>query len=206
LFQAANSLAPPPDALIAAGGDFSQWKHHPFHNPDNTRAVLNPISWSGDQNIVLVDFADREGLFTGQDFHDAFFGDDEFPDYYRVASHDQLRYTGTVVGVKSGSIMENSNEVAYVRLPHPIKYYADGNRGFSVRNFPRNSMGVVYDAAQALEDAGFDFPPYADADNKVQNLVIVFAGIATVYTFNPRESLEATAYRISLTVEVRDHL
>lgn len=195
------AIPPPPHSLADPNYD-NGWNE--LSDLPAGRAVGNPIPLTGDQKllIVLVDFPDREGLFTGEAWHEAFFGSRQFADYFREVSYDQLRYTGTVVGIHDGSPVENSPEVAYIRLPHDITYYADGNRGFSIGNFPQNNMGVADHAAQALDDAGFDFGPYADENDMVQNFLVVYAGIATVYTGNVDESLEATAYRISYSKQV----
>lgn len=192
------ALVPPPGIPTDTGSD-GGWEDHLLMH--SQRAFQNHIPWTGDQKllIALVDFRDREGRFSGEEWFDAFFGDKKFDAYFREVSYDQLRYSGTVVGLKDGVPVENSPEVAYIRLPEPITYYVNGNRGFTVGGFPQNGMGVADHAAQALDDAGFDFGPFADEDNKIQNFIVVFAGIAAIYTGNVDESLEATAYRISIS-------
>jgi M6 family metalloprotease-like protein len=86
-----------------------------------------------------------------------------------------------------------------VRLPNPITYYADGNYGFNVGpdHFPRNCGGVVHHTLQTLDAAGFDFSPYADpVTDRVENLVVIFAGSNYRYTGDPNNSLQPTAYRL----------
>jgi immune inhibitor A len=169
--------------------------------PDGMRSVGNPTPRFGDQPllVILVDFPDRAGLFTGQAWYDRFFGPGGFSEYYREVSYQQLRYTGDIVGMSGDTPVVNSSMVAYVRLPNPLTYYADGLYGVRVgpQNFPRNSGGVVYHALQALDASGFDFTPYADpATNQVENLVVVFAGSSYAYTRDPVNSFQATAYRL----------
>lgn len=197
LLPTSLALVPPP-GIPAGSSGHGGWAEGHIHM-HSQRAFLNPVPRTGDQHllIALVDFPDRKGYFTGEEWFDTFFGEQKFDSYFREVSYDQLRYTGTVVGLLDGEPVENSPEVAYIRLPNPITYYANGNRGFSVGSFPQNGMGVADHAAQALDDAGFDFGPFADENNKVQNFIVVFAGIAAIYTGNLDESLEATAYRIS---------
>jgi len=119
----------------------------PPQRPAGVQAVTHPIPRTGDQwlLIVLVDFPDRPGLFTGQDWQQFFFGPGGFADFYKEVSYNQLRYAGTVVGISAGVPVTNSNSVAYVRLPHPITYYAAGMEGFNNTpgQFPQNSSGMV---------------------------------------------------------------
>jgi immune inhibitor A len=164
-------------------------------------AVEHPIPRMGDQKLLvaLVDFPDKPGLFTGQDWYEFFFGAEGFDAYFREASYNQLRYTGDIVGMVGSTPVTNSTMTAYVRLTNPISYYANGMYGYDVSPgaFPRNHGGVVMHALQALDSAGFDFAPYADpATNQVYNLVVIFAGSTYRYTQDPNNSLEATAYRL----------
>lgn len=58
--------------------------------------------------------------------------------------------------------------------------------------------GVVLHALQELDAAGFDFAPYADpATNKVENLLVIFAGSHFAETRDAVYTLEATAYALS---------
>src|SRR5947207_202766 len=69
--------------------------------PAAPQAVTHPIPRTGDQKIlvVLADFSDLPGLFTGQQWQLALFGPGGLSDYYKEVSYNQLRYTGTVVGI-----------------------------------------------------------------------------------------------------------
>lgn len=177
-----------------------------IHEPRLTRglAIFNPVPTKGDQPllVVLADFPDLQGLFTGSAWDTRFFAGStaSFADYFHEVSYGQLRYTGAVVGMdSSGSVVENSGSVAYVRLPNSVTFYADGNRGFNMGsvNFPKNSGGAVYHALQALDDAGFDFEPFVEPEtNRVENVVVVYAGSTARYTGDLENSLEATAYRL----------
>jgi M6 family metalloprotease-like protein len=166
------------------------------------RAIGYPIPRAGDQKllVVLADFPGKPGLFTGQQWHDFFFGANGFASYYREASYSQLRYTGDIVGLHDGAPVVNSNGVDYVPLPQPISYYADGQYGYKIGygQFPRNIGGAVWHALQALDNAGFDFAPYANpGTGMVENLLVIFAGASYGYTHDPNHSLEATAYTLS---------
>jgi M6 family metalloprotease-like protein len=170
--------------------------------PAAPQAVTHPIPRNGDQKllVVLADFSDRPGLFTGQQWQQALFGPGGLSDYYKEVSYNQLRYTGTVVGISGGVPVTNSASVAYVRLPHPITFYADGGHGFKPDpgQFPKNHSGVVYQALQALDTAGFDFAPYANPlTNNVDNVLVIFGGSTFAYTHDENNSLEATAYRLA---------
>ncbi|MEZ4656716.1 MAG: immune inhibitor A [Caldilineaceae bacterium] len=168
----------------------------------NPLSIGEPMPQSGDQIllILLVDFVDQPGLFSGQQWRDSFLGAEGFAAYFAETSYDQLRYTGDIVGMDGGAPVVNGQSVSYIRLPNPITFYADGLYGFKTgaHQFPRNNAGVVTHALQALDDAGFDFAPYADPiTNRVENLLIVFGGRPHVYTRDPVNSLEATGYSLS---------
>jgi M6 family metalloprotease-like protein len=182
--------------LDASASDrIGQQGGRPVSGFDTPGAIGDPIPRTGDQPllVVLADFPDRPGLFTGQQWQAAFFGTGGFEDYFREVSYGQLRYAGNVVGLAEGNPIVNGPTVAYVRLPYPITYYADGQYGFG--QFPRNDSGVVYDALTALDAADFDFTPYEDpATRRVENIVVVFAGSGYGYTQDPVNSLQATAW------------
>lgn len=172
------------------------------HADTRIHSIGKPIPRTGIQPLltILVDFPDQAGLFTGEDWHDFFFGDDGFADFYREVSYNQLRYYGDVVGIKSDGPIRNSDDIAYVRLPNPITFYADGSYGFDVSGgqFPQNHGGVVAHALQQLDEAGFRFARYANpTTNEVENLIVVFAGSSYAYTQDAVNSLEATAYRLA---------
>lgn len=166
-------------------------------------SIERPIPRTGTQPllIILVDFPDLAGLFTGEAWRGFFFGQEGFSSYYREVSYNKLRYFGEVVGIdEKGEPVRNDDTVAYVRLPHPITYYADGGYGFDVSNgqFPQNHGGVVTHALQALDEAGFNFFPYANSlTDEVDNLIVIFAGSSYAYTRDAENSLEATAYRLA---------
>lgn len=127
----------------------------------------------------MVDFSDEPGQFTQQSFYDLFFGNNptgNFADYFKENSYGKLRYTGDVVALNSNQVTTNSNTISYVRLPNPKSFYANGNGGVIVNDFPRNAAGVYLHTIQALDNAGFNFAPYADADGILHNAIIIFAG------------------------------
>jgi immune inhibitor A len=174
---------------------------HPEAPHSSSSVTALPRTGNQPLLIILADFSDRAGLFTGQAWRDVFFGAAGFVDYYEEVSYNQLRYvSGDVVGLSGGVPVTNSASVAYVRLPNPITYYADGQYGFKIGStqFPKNHGGVVHHALQALNTAGFNFAPYANpSTNVVENVVVIFAGSTYAYTQDPVNSLEATAYRIT---------
>lgn len=193
--------------VVVLVGDVSA-ADRPISPPHNTPtlppdAIGIPIPQTGQQKllVILADFPDRAGLFTGEAWQDLLFdtGSGSFADYFREVSYDQLLYSGDIVGMNGATPVVNSPSIAYVRLPNPITYYADGSFGFDVSTgqFPQNNGGVVRDALQTLDTAGFDFAPYANPDtNEVENLLVVFAGSSYGYVQDPWNSLEATAYRL----------
>lgn len=166
--------------------------------PPGTESIGYPVPRTGDQKllVVLADFSDRAGLFTGQQWQSNFLDANGFKDYFAQVSYNQLRYTGDIVGKSGSTPVVNSSSIAYVRLPKPITYYANGQYGFG-GTFPNNNSGVVYHTLQALDQASFNFAPYADASKRVQNLIVIFAGSTHRYTNNANNSLEATAYRLT---------
>jgi immune inhibitor A len=186
-------LPPPPEGRLGIST---------VPQPDfGIQAIGNPIPRKGDQKllVILADFPDKAGIFTGQAWRQFFWGAGGFADYFKEISYNQLRYTtiGDVVGISGTVPVTNSVSVAYVRMPNPITYYADGSFGF-YGQFPRNNAGVVYNALQALDTAGFDFSPYANPTTKeVENLIVIFAGRSHGYTRDPVNSLEATAYSLT---------
>ena len=186
---------PPPLAPEVWAGSLQQNNLEPL-------SIGEPMPQSGDQQllVLLVDFADRPGLFTGQQWRDSFFGAAGFAAYFAETSYNQLRYTGDIVGMDGATPVVNGQSVSYIRLPNPITFYTDGLYGFrtGANQFPRNNAGVVSHALQALDKAGFDFAPYADpTTQRVENLLIVFAGKPHVYTRDNVNSLEATGYSLA---------
>lgn len=169
---------------------FSSLPAQPYYShrqlPHIGYSISAPTPGSGDQHflVVLVDFSDQVGTLTQQDFFDQFFGTfspGTFADFYKEASYNTFRVTGDVVGASGGTIVKNQNSVAYLRLPHPVTYYADGDSGRNVGNFPRDLGGVFHHTMQALDDKGFDFSPYVDNETGfVQNIIIIFAGRSSV--------------------------
>jgi M6 family metalloprotease-like protein len=186
------AVPPPPDGgadALPLPGTFGGY---------GIQSIEDPVPATGNQEllVILVDFPDRQGIFTGQEWWQFFFGLDGFADYFEEISYNQLRLTGDIVGMNGYTPVFNSDGVAYVRLPNSITFYADGQRGVG-SVFPRNIDGVVYHALQALDGAGFDFSPYANpATDKVENLVVVFAGRNYAYARDPNNSLQATAYSL----------
>jgi immune inhibitor A len=174
-----------------------------LQGPMDIESMIDPLPTSGDQTllVILVDFPDKEGVFTGQEWVGSFFGYEGFSEYFEEISYSKLLYTGDVVGMLGDVPVLNSPLITYVRLPYPITYYADGWYGYKTYNewqFPKNNGGVVYHAVQELDEKDFDFSPYVDSlTNRVENLVVVFAGNSYSYTGDPNNSLEATAYRLS---------
>lgn len=163
------------------------------------QSIQDPIPTTGDQPllVILVDFPDREGSFTLEEWRQYFFGFWGFADYFSEVSYGNLTYSGDIVGMLNGAPITTSSSIAYVRLPQNITYYADELYGFG-ENFPQNNAGVVYDALSSLDDSGFDFMPYADPKSgQVENLVVIFAGSNYGYTSDPHNSLEATAFSLS---------
>ncbi len=164
--------------------------------PEGPRDISFPIPRRGDQRllVILVDFPDQRGQYTGQQWHTTFFGSGGFADYFQEVSYNQLRYTGDIVGITEGTAVTNSPAIAYVRLPNPITYYTDDSYGY-YGAFPANHQGVVYHALEALAQAGFSFSPYANpVSQEVENVVVVFAGRDYVYTHDATHSLRATGY------------
>ena len=173
---------------------------HPASEPPQ-RSIQYPLPRIGDQKllVLLVDFPDpdRGGLFSGQAWQHFFFGPGGFSDYYQEVSYDQLRYTGDIVGMSGHSYVINDSRVAYLRLPYSVRYYANNEAGQGY-NSPYNTSGVVLHAVQALDAAGFDFAPYANARTQlIDNMIVVFAGLSarevgTTYA----DTLMPTAYSL----------
>jgi len=96
--------------------------------------------------------------------------------YFAEVSYNQLRYTGDVAGIAGATPVTNSPTVAYVRLPNPVTYYRGGP-------YPKTMAGAVSDTIKLLDEAGFDFSPYANpVTNEVENLVVILAGSSVRYT------------------------
>ncbi|MEM7131252.1 MAG: M6 family metalloprotease domain-containing protein [Chloroflexota bacterium] len=167
--------------------------------PQSIHSISNPAPSLGDQKalILLADFPDLPGLFTGAAWYERFFGADGFADYYSQNSYGKLRFSGDVVGLDGDTPVINYPSVAYIQLPNSITYYADGRYGFKTgaTQFPRNNVGVVHDALVALDQAGFDFSPYVNpATNRVETLIVVFGGSPHTYTQDADKNLEATGF------------
>lgn len=167
--------------------------------PPTPGSIPDPLPRKSDQPllIVLVDFPDKSGSFTGNDWVTYFFDTGGFIDYFEEISAGQLHYFGDVIGATG---KRNTSITAYVRLDNPITYYANQAYGFDMNPgvFPRNNGGVVRDALLKLDQAGFDYSPYADPGSRtIENLLVIFAGSNYGYTRDAVHSLEATAFRLS---------
>jgi immune inhibitor A len=115
--------------------------------------------------------------FTGISWQNKFFNtsSNSFAAYYREVSYDKLRYYGDVAGIADGVPVTNSPNVAYVRLDKPITYYADDQYGLGT--YPKNAAGVVYDALQKLDNAGFNFSQYATNGKLSNNLFVIYTEV-----------------------------
>jgi immune inhibitor A len=167
---------------------------------DSIRSIQDPLPRSGDQPllVILTDFSDKAGSLGGADWTNFFFGTDGFAAYYEEISGGSLRYLETLGSIVGAEGKLDDAITAYVRLPNPITYYADNQYGYNMEDFPHNDGGVVRDALAKLDAAGFDFSPYADPDtNKVENLVVIYAGANYGYTRDAAGSLEATAFTLT---------
>lgn len=194
------SSAPRPPAPIVSIRESLSFMDLPLPRTTNDiQSIQDPIPTTGDQPllVILVDFPDREGSFTLQEWQQYFFGFGGFSEYFSEVSYGNLTYHGDIVGMMNGAPITASSSIAYVRLSQNITYYADEFYGFG-ENFPQNNAGVVYDALSLLDDSGFDFVPYADPiSGHVENLVVIFAGSNYGYTNDPQNSLEATAFSLT---------
>ena len=170
------------------------------HHPHKHSSIADPIPRTGNQPllVVLADFPDEPGLFTGTDWKE-FIATDQLSlkKYYYEVSYNQLNYQGAIVGMRDQTPVINSTGVDYVRLPNNIGYYADNDYGNNTGNWPHNSGGMVRDALVQLDNEGFDFSPYANANNKVENLIVIFGGISSRETGDANAAIQPTAYRIS---------
>jgi M6 family metalloprotease-like protein len=175
----------------------------PEHIKDDlsVQSIDAPLPRSGNQHmlVIMVDFSDEPGLYRQSSFQNQFFGAwtaGSFADYYSEVSYGALQYTGDVVGIAGGSAEKNSDSIAYVRLPNPKSYYAAGNMGKNVTDFPRTIPGVFYHAVQELEAVNFDFSPYADNSGNITNVIVVFAGPSGVDS-GSNDDFMPTAYRLA---------
>ncbi len=167
---------------------------------DETRELaleVEPANPHGEQQllILLVDFPDRPGTVTGEAWQFFFFGSGGFSHYFIENSYGQLRYRGDVVGMLDGRPEINHPEANYIRLDHPVSFYADNYYGFGSQ-FPRNTSGVTFHALQKLDEAGFDFAPYADEEGKIANVIVIFAGQPYDDSKDSNQHLQQSSYAL----------
>lgn len=172
--------------------------------PDSaTRAVGNyPLPNSGNQPllVVLVEFSDRDGLFSGSQFNNMFNGGGGFADYFREVSYNKLNYNVTIVG-NQGKRNNNIPVAGYVRLDKPISYYADNNNGNNLGNGTNNHGGAIWEAILKLDSQGFDFSPYVTpGTTHVDNLVLMFAGYNFREYSDANGTLQPTAYAMTWAI------
>jgi M6 family metalloprotease-like protein len=152
--------------------------------------------------VLLADFPDSVGTFTGTAWADRFFGEGGFTAFFANNSYQSLRYTGplAVVGIDStGAAVANSSSVSYIRLPDSIGLYAGGLYGFDISPACSRTShaGVVHDALKLLDDAGFDFTPYVNPASKfLENLVVVASSYSYHATSDAENSLLSSAYEL----------
>lgn len=164
------------------------------------QSIQDPLPATGEQPllVILADFSDKPGTLTGADWVNFFWGTEGFNAFYQEISYGQLAYPGEIGDVVGAGGLKDEAISAYVRMPQPITYYANNYFGYNTGTFPKNLGGVVHDALQVLDAAGFDFSPYEDpGTQRVENLMVVFAGANYGYTRDAVNSLEATAYTLT---------
>lgn len=166
----------------------------------SVQSIQDPLPSTGEQPllVILADFPDKAGTLTGQDWVNYFWGAEGFNAFYKEVSYGELSYPGEIGDVVGAGGTKDEAISAYVRMPQPITYYANNYFGYNTSTFPQNLGGVVHDALQTLDVAGFDFSPYEDPlTHQVENLIVVFAGANYGYTQDAKNSLEATAYTLA---------
>lgn len=172
------------------------------------RAVgYKPLPTSGTQPllVVLVRFSNRNGAYAGSNYVDMFDNSGGMSDYFEEVSFGKLIYSPvTVVGIKNGAPVENGNIAAgnFVNLGKTIEHYAANNYGNNGGTScqGRCSGAAVRDALVKLNNAGFDFEPYVtEGTNRVENLVVVFAGWSSRDESDPSKTLQPTAYLLEWT-------
>lgn len=183
---AAEPVRPPDDPQVPA----------PAGNGLDPRAVgYKPLPTTGTQPllVVLARFSNRNGSVNGNTFVNVFKGTDGMSDYFEEVSFTKLNYSPVdIVGIAGGAPVLNGSIAAgnYVNLGKTIEFYADNNYGNS-----GGSGAAVRTALVKLANAGFDFAPYVTAGtNRVENLVLVYAGWSSRDETNPSKTLQATAY------------
>jgi M6 family metalloprotease-like protein len=121
--------------------------------------------------VVLVDFPDAQFAPAQTTDHYARLwftpGANSVRDYYEDVSRGLVRIVGHVTGP--------------LRMPHPLRYYANGASGLGDR--APNARVLARDAASALVASGLDLTPYDnDRDGFVDAFVIVHAGVGAERT------------------------
>ncbi|WP_206670979.1 M6 family metalloprotease domain-containing protein [Streptomyces sp. CB01881] len=136
--------------------------------------------------VLLVDFPDlpHSPDHTVGHYEQMLFSADTFATgsmrdfYHRVSGFDPANPA-------AGGIDVQGEVHGWLRLPHPLSFYADDQSGMG--NPPRNSQGLAADALALAHDEGIDFTAGFDAlgEHLVTALFIVHAGAGAEQTGQP---------------------
>ncbi len=144
--------------------------------PEPTQAVLGTVK----ALVILARFSGHTTYFTQSQFdnlmnqvgYTADGAAGSVKDYYLAVSGRQLTIDGTVS--------------SWVGLPQNEFFYGAG--GASGQD--ANPWRLVRDAAQALDQTGFDFRPFdVNRDGEIDMLVIVHSGLGQEYAANPSSTV-----------------
>jgi M6 family metalloprotease-like protein len=122
--------------------------------------------------VLLVDFADRQGVRPHEDYEALLFSRGTYPtgsmaDFYEEASEGKVQIEGSIHG--------------WLRLPRPYSFYTNNESGMGTdtsTSYPNNAQAMAEDAVRAALTANVPFPNTLDALNQglVTALFIVHAG------------------------------
>jgi immune inhibitor A len=149
---------------------------------DEPCVVAGPVQGIRRALVLLVDFADREGQATPDDFQQHLFnGSGSLTEYYAEVSYGALNLQGDVFG--------------WFHLPDSERTYSGDSFGLR-RAYPRNAQKLVVDAVKAA-DSLVDFSQYDEnLDGIVDYLFVVHAGYGAEET---DDSLELWSHKWQLS-------
>lgn len=149
--------------------------HMSIHNGEAELIQIPQVPLIGNLRVkvLLVDFADRPGVFPPQHYEDLLFSKGTHPtgsmvDYYREVSLGKMEISGSVHG--------------WLRLPQPYSFYTNNESGIfgpaPTASYPRNAQRMAEDAVRAAQQFGVSFEPDLDAlrQGTVTALFIIHAG------------------------------
>lgn len=158
-----------PAADVVGMDDAARFVAAPSGDPQLLAIPSQPVTGDLRVMVLLVEFPDRRGARSPQQYRDMLFSDGVYPtgsmrDYYKEVS--------------GGKVVVNGDVTDWLMMPHPYAYYVNGESGTKWASYPNNAPRLAEDAVNAARAAGVVFDKSLDKFEQgiITALFIVHAG------------------------------